>query len=94
MSKDHYLFRTVDVWKRLDSGGAVCYRCFELLPSGSFCVQSADYYDNGEVAEATQKFSKQYLELFLEEYPNIRSEVFDSLEEAIYRFDADFSDED
>jgi hypothetical protein len=74
-------FRSVDVWEREDSR-IICYRCFELIPDGGFCVQSADFYSNGS-EERGQSFNRQFLELLSGQDPADRSHVFGTLEEAI-----------
>jgi len=86
------LFKTIDVWKRVDGGGAIRYRCFELIPEGRFCVQSADFYRPGHDDQSTESLDKQFRELFLEQSPDERAQrTFASLEEAIANHDEEFS---
>lgn len=86
------MFKAIDVWKRLDSSTAICYRCFERLSDGQFCVQSADYYSLPLDEEQVRMLDRQFLELFLEESPEQRSPLYSTLTEAIAMFDLDFAD--
>jgi hypothetical protein len=76
-----HLFRAIDVWQRRPSGQLVRYRCFQVLPDGGYCVQSADFHPQD--ARQTQFLETQYLELLSELDPDERSKVHPSLEEAI-----------
>ena len=38
------MYKSIDIWKRLDGKTLVRYRCFEILASNRFCVQSSDHY--------------------------------------------------
>ena len=83
-------YKSVDVWKR-NGGRAIRYRCFELLPTGRFCVQSADFYDKTNLERKEEGFSRQFLELLLEEAPEDRAKTFATLEEAIAWHDQQFA---
>ena len=85
------LYRSIDVWKR-DSSGITRYRCFELLPSGGFCVQSSDYFQNSASHDQAAYLDQQFIGLLLEDAPDSRSGVFYTLEKAIAHHDLDFSD--
>jgi hypothetical protein len=85
------LYRSIDVWKRY-AGHAVRYRCFEILPVKKFCVQSADYY-RLEDAGRKDDLDRQFIELFLEQAPEERSKVFNTIEEAIEWHDWEFPDD-
>jgi hypothetical protein len=85
------LFRVVDVWRRLD-GRAVRYRCFHVIPSDQFCVQSADFYSSPADLKQSEHLDRQFVELFLTQAPDERSKTFPSLEEAIAHHDLEFSD--
>jgi hypothetical protein len=83
-------YKVIDVWSRRDEGTVVRYRCFQMLPDGGYTVQSADYY-NAPFREArAAQHEKQFLELFSEEAPRLRSPLFPTLMEAIFAFDRDF----
>lgn len=85
------LYREINVWKRLLDGRILRYRCFELLPSGGYCVQSADFCD-AKSAGANQAYcDQQFAELLIEEAPENRSGVYPSLLEAIAAHDREFS---
>jgi hypothetical protein len=83
------LYKVIDVWRRTDAG-AIRYRCFELIPSGHFCVQSADFYRDALSASKAEFLDCQFVELFLEQPPDDRSVTFATLEEAIARHDLEF----
>ncbi|MCY3018832.1 MAG: hypothetical protein NTW87_07370 [Planctomycetota bacterium] len=86
------MLRAIDVWKRLDEKTAVCYRCFEVLNGGGFCVQNKDYYYLPADAKQERYFHSQFVELLCEESPESRSGVYPSLVEAIRAFDEDFEE--
>ncbi|MBX7220589.1 MAG: hypothetical protein K1Y36_11635 [Blastocatellia bacterium] len=77
------LYQAIDIWIRKDEETLVRYRCFQVLPLGKFCVQSADFYRQPFDQVQSIQLEKQFLELFLEEAPEIRSGLFESLEAAI-----------
>jgi hypothetical protein len=78
------LFRSFDVWKRIQSPkGVQRYRCFEDLASRKFCVQSSDFYRNPVTLQAVSELEKQFIELLIEQSPFERSGGFSSIEAAI-----------
>jgi hypothetical protein len=83
-------YKAIDVWSRKDDGRIVRYRCFQLLPDGGYCVQSADYYHAPFGDARPAQHEKQFLELLLEEAPKVRSPLLPTLIEAIRAFDRDF----
>ncbi|MEC4818936.1 MAG: hypothetical protein SAK29_37525 [Scytonema sp. PMC 1069.18] len=87
------MFKTIDIWKRLDHTTAVRYRCFQRLMDGQFCVQSADYYYLPIREEQVRTLDRQFLELFIEEAPDQRCEVYPNLEEAIAMYEKEFADD-
>ena len=61
--------QAIDVWRRRQNG-AVRYRCFEVLPSGRFWIQSADFF-NLPVDKQRSDFSdRQFHELLIEQAPD------------------------
>jgi hypothetical protein len=80
------LFEEINVWERKSAENITCYRCFKLIPDGGYCVQSADYYYSNQ----ERNFKQQFIELLLEDSPDLRSSVFASLEEAILNFNDQF----
>jgi hypothetical protein len=64
------------------------YRCFEIISTGKFCVQSADFYRSKNVDAF---LDKQFIELLSEEAPELRSKTFDTIEEAIEWHNQEFS---
>jgi hypothetical protein len=87
------MYKSIDIWKRLDGKTLVRYRCFEILASNRFCVQSSDHYrlplDEPQLAQA----DRQFLELLIEEAPEARAETYPTLEEAIRMHDRDFGNQ-
>lgn len=85
-------FRSIDVWERISDRQAIRYRCFESLAENKYCVQSADYFylplDHVDIARQ----EAQRLDLFLEEFPDQRAELFDSIELAIANHKREFED--
>jgi len=87
--------RAIDVWKRLEKGRAVRYRCFENLANGRFSVQSADFFQKPVTAEKLRQSDQQFVELLLEDDPFKRAGSFPSLEEALAAHEQKFaSDQD
>ena len=87
------MLRTIDVWKKIDDTTAIRYRCFQRLSDNGYCVQSADYYYLPINEEQVKNLDRQFLELLIEEPPDERSTVYQSLEEAIVMYDKEFEDE-
>ena len=85
------LYKSIDVWKKCDDETAIRYRCFELLGRHQFCVQSADYYRLPIDMEKFENLEVQFVELFLDEYPEKRSGLYPSLEEAFAAHEKSFS---
>ena len=82
------LYRYIPVWKRTATE-IVLYRCFEV-PGLGFSVQSADYFQVTNLSGDMERSEKQFLELLLEEAPELRSKPEATVELAIKRFDEDF----
>ena len=84
------LYKEINVWEKLQNGRLICYRCFEIIPSGKFFVQSGDYMN-----EANKAFlDEQYLELLsYQDEPDsaANTDSFDTLEEAILNHKKDFN---
>ncbi len=87
------MYKQINVWRRIDSTTAACYRCFERLSDGLAAVQSVDYF-HLPLSEAEQVTSgSQLVELFIEEDPIERSGGFPSVTEAIAAHDRNFEDD-
>jgi hypothetical protein len=84
------LYIEVNVWKRIDQSRLLRYRCFHLLPENKYAVQSADFYNLPVDDKQIRYLDKQFIQLFCEEEPAVRSDLFESLEEAIAAHDRDF----
>jgi alpha-ketoglutarate-dependent taurine dioxygenase len=85
------LYRAIDVWVRLGEKELACYRCFEVLASGKFCVQSKDFFRPPFDAKKCLEHQSRFLELLADVAPEERDDLFDSLEEAIEEHDAGFA---
>jgi hypothetical protein len=86
------LYRAIDIWrKRGDS--VIRYRCFHILKSNKYCVQSADFYESPVDGKQTEILEQQFIELLIEEEPDKRAHLYDSIEEAILAHDRDFENE-
>ena len=86
------MYEHIEVWTRIASKLARRYRCFRLLESGSYCVQSADFIRLPLNQSHLAQLDCQFFELLIEEPPEQRSAVFSSLEAAIAAFDRAFDD--
>lgn len=84
------LYKPVNVCRRVKDGEIVVYRCFELLPSGGFVVQSADRIREPVNLDDLRQHERQLWELFCDVAPEDRGEIYPTLEDAIAAFDADF----
>jgi hypothetical protein len=84
------LYKTIDVWKRVDGTTAVRYRCFESLQSKRYCVQSTDFYRLPLDEKQFSNLDSQFVQLFIEQEPSSRSAEYLTLEDAIAAHDKDF----
>lgn len=67
------------------------YRCFETLPEGRYCVQSADFYPQpAKEPKQDSWLERQFLELLAEQAPDERTSTFATVEEAIAAHESDF----
>ena len=87
------MYKSIDIWKRLDGKTLVRYRCFEILTSNRFCVQSSDYYYLPLDAPQLARSDRQFLELLIGEAPEVRTETYPTLEEAIRMHDLEFGNQ-
>jgi len=84
------LYKSFDIWKKTAEDELVRYRCFEILSSGQFCVQCADFFQYPPDQTQNQFLTEQFYEFLLDEDPDKRSKTFASIEEAIKNYDAEF----
>jgi hypothetical protein len=84
-------YRQIDVWAQVDAESVVCYRCFEVLPLGKFCVQSKDYFYIPLTEKQLLHSAKQFAELFAEIRPDKRSKLYATIEEAVAAHNKIFS---
>ena len=85
------LYRSIDVWKKVDDSTAVRYRCFECLQSGHYSVQSTDIYRLPLDERRAAYLDSQFLELFIQQEPAGRAGEYSTLRQAIAAHDEDFS---
>ena len=86
----NFMYRSFDVWVYEQEGVVARYRCFEILQTGKFCVQSKDIYREPVKSSLTSQLDLQFLELLTEERPDVRSGTFDSIAAAIRAHDESF----
>ncbi|MEP7245918.1 MAG: hypothetical protein ABI885_19880 [Gammaproteobacteria bacterium] len=79
------------MWKRIDQGTAVRYRCLLSLVTKKYSVQSADFYRLPLDQRQMLAFQAQFIELFCETDPAERSGDYDSLEGAIAAHEHQFA---
>jgi hypothetical protein len=84
------MYKSIDVWKRLDDKTLVRYRCFQIIISDRFCVQNADFYHFPLDESQLSQFDRQFLEFLSEEAPEVRAKTYATLEEAIRMHDQEF----
>lgn len=84
------LYEQIDIWRRLPDGNLRWYRCFRLVRSGRFCVQSADSVRVPVSAPVMQQLRNNYFELLSEIAPEERISTHATIEDAILAFDMEF----
>jgi hypothetical protein len=85
------LYRRHEVWRQISGVPAARYVCFERLGADSFAVQSCDFFHIPLSDQAVRQFSRQAIELFVEEDPLRRGGSHPSLVAAIEAHDRDFA---
>lgn len=85
------MFKEVNVWLENGEKELIRYRLFQDLSNGKFFVKSADHFhekfDAKTVEEQKVYFIDSLFEYGITEFAN---ETFDTIEEAIATFDAEF----
>lgn len=84
------LYRYIPVWRR-EPEGAKLYRCFEIVGTGGYVVQSADYFTSKTWPTREAQMEVQVIELFLEQRPEERISPRPSIEDAIEYFESSFN---
>jgi hypothetical protein len=84
------MYKSIDIWKRIGEDQVVRYRCFQRLRDGLYCVQSADFYSLPLDEVQVKYLDNQFLEFLIEEEPDQRAEMHETLEEAILIHEKDF----
>jgi hypothetical protein len=84
------MYKAIDIWKRIDEDQGVRYRCFQRLNDGFYCVQSADFYSLPLDEDQIRYLDKKFLEFLIEEDPDQRVEMHETLEKAILIHEKDF----
>ncbi len=85
-----YMYKTIDVWKRIDDKSAVKYRCFQIAGENKYCVQNADFFHHPIDEKQLYASEKNCIELFIEDLPQKRTKMYSSLKEAIENHDIEF----
>ena len=86
------LYKSIDVWKKIHDTKAIRFRCFQIGEDAAYCVQSADIFSYPLDKNRIVYLERQYIELFLEESPDKRNQVFSTLEEAIKVHEEEFGE--
>lgn len=84
------LYQVIDIWKRVSEKELIRYRCFKNLQTNKYSVQSADYYRFPLNSVQVANLEKQFVELFVEQAPDERTESYESIAEAIAAHIRDF----
>lgn len=84
------MYQELSIWKRIDAGRAVHFRCLKDIATQLFCVQSADFYTLPVTLNERLGFDRQFAELFTEVEPIERSAWFATVEEAIAAHEEEF----
>jgi len=84
------MYKVIDVWKIISDNCAARYRCFQILSSGKYYVQTCDYYYLPIDSNQLRFLEHQFIELLIEDPPNI-NRMYSSLEEAIAMHDKEFN---
>jgi hypothetical protein len=88
-----YLYREVNIWKRVSEKEAARYRCFERLPEGGYGIQSVDWYQLPLKEKNTKFLDNNYLELMIEKTLTNQTKLYPTVAEAIAAFEQDFGNE-
>jgi len=84
------MYKEIKVWKRLNESEAICYRCFQSIETNKYYVQSSDYFRLPVEKIRIDESEKQFVELFIEDDPCVRTDGFNSLKEAIENNEDEF----
>ena len=85
-------YKSIDVWRRVNSETAIRFRCFQINENATYCVQSADMYHEPIDEKEIRFLERQFIELFIEEAPETRNGVYPTLEEAIAAHEKEFEE--
>jgi hypothetical protein len=84
------LYRYIPVWRR-EPEGVKLYRCFEIVGTGGYVVQSADYFTSKTWRDREAWMEDQFVELLQEQRPEERIAPRPSIEEAVDYFESLFN---
>lgn len=84
------MHKEINVWRKMEKGDLVRYRCLQSIQTGQFSVQSADFYPSGDL-KLMQQHEQQFIELLMRE-ENINP-TFATLEDAIRNHDCEFGNQ-
>ena len=86
------MYKELTLWKSIDERSVACYRCFQDLVSGQYCVQNVDFLylpvDESQLQESRNRF----VELLIDVTPIERGQWFKTIEEAVADHDSEFLD--
>ncbi len=85
------LYKEINVWRVVNDEHIVCYKCFEDLSSCRFLVKSSHHYYDSFNDEVIRNQERDYIEGVFSLAENIEKS-FETLNEAIEKFDLDFAD--
>lgn len=84
------LFREIIIWKEINDGKIARYRCFHVLPDDKYFVKAKDFFYDSIDETQLNKIDLYSLNSLFRGGLNMDDEFYDSLEEAIEKFEKDF----
>ncbi len=94
---NEYLYKRIDIWKKIDDKTWTRYKCYEVLSLGKFFVTGQSYYRKGFDDVEHKTYAESFFEiLFLDGLEGYIQDAKDTIEEAIaeYQIDMNKPDED
>ncbi len=85
------LYKEFNIWRVINDEHIVCYKCFEDLSNSKFLVKSSHHYYDSFDEETIRSQERYYIEGIFSLAENLE-EQFETLEEAIEKFDLGFAD--
>ena len=87
------LYKEILVWKPIDDKSVIRYRCFEILSEGNFFVAQASNFHE-DFSEKQWRVADNYFfeSVSKEKFDEMAEESFETLEEAIAKWETDFEE--